>query len=107
MELHEIAALLADQTRARMLDELLCGQPLPAGALAARRREVRLAGPEVAEVIEALGRVAAPRRARTLRDATRMDLLRRARSCYDHLAGQAGVALTDALVAGGALQRVD
>ena len=35
-ELADIAALLADRTRARILEELLAGPPLPAGALAAR-----------------------------------------------------------------------
>ena len=35
-ELADIAALLADRTRARIMEELLGGPPLPAGALAAR-----------------------------------------------------------------------
>ena len=33
--LADVAALLADRTRARMLDELMGGEPLPAGALGA------------------------------------------------------------------------
>ena len=35
-EIADVAAALADRTRARMLEELLGGPPLPAGALAAR-----------------------------------------------------------------------
>ena len=35
-DLADVAAALADRTRARMLEELLGGPPLPAGALAAR-----------------------------------------------------------------------
>src|SRR3954452_22437886 len=85
-ELADVAALIADRTRARILEELLGGIPLPAGALAARvgvapstvsghlaklagaglivvetrgrRREASLARPEVAEALEALSRLA-------------------------------------------------
>jgi len=35
-DLTRVAVLLADRTRARILEELLGGTPLPAGALAAR-----------------------------------------------------------------------
>ena len=35
-DLADVAAALADRTRARMLEELLGGPPLPAGALAVR-----------------------------------------------------------------------
>jgi DNA-binding transcriptional ArsR family regulator len=130
--MHEIAAVLADRTRARMLEELLGGPPLPAGALAARvgvapstasghlakleqaglivieargrRREARLAGPEVAEALEALGRIA-PTTTRPigLKQVNGHAALREARSCYDHLAGRAGVQLADDLLERGAL----
>src|SRR4026208_1292179 len=60
----------------------------------------RIASPLVATMLESMKVVAAievpPRRQpRSAND----DALRFARSCYDHLAGQAGVAVTDALVA--------
>ena len=69
-----------------------------------RRREARLAGPQVAEALEALGRVAGdPARPIGLRAVNHHEALREARSCYDHLAGRAGVALADGLLADGAL----
>jgi hypothetical protein len=40
---------------------------------------------------------------RSLRQSREAAALARARTCYDHLAGQAGVALLDALLAGGVL----
>lgn len=65
-----------------------------------RHRYVRLAGAHVAEVIEAVAalgnRPAAP--VRGLRDASARTALARGRTCYDHLAGRLGVAITDALV---------
>jgi DNA-binding transcriptional ArsR family regulator len=130
-DLSAVAALLADRTRARILDELMGGVPLPAGALAARvgvapstmsghlakleagglvaietrgrRREARIARPEVADAVEALARLAEPARPIGLRAVQRATAMRRARSCYDHLAGVLGVGLADALVERGAL----
>src|SRR5690349_2550786 len=134
-ELADIAALLADRTRARILEELLGGPALPAGALAARvgvapstasghlakleaanlivihtrgrRREAELARPEVAEALEALARLAGPTHPVGLRAVNGHAALREARSCYDHLAGRAGVALADDLLARGALVERD
>jgi DNA-binding transcriptional ArsR family regulator len=134
--LADVAAAIADRTRARMLEELLAGPPLPAGALAARvgvapstvsghlarleaaglvtieargrRREARLAGRHVAEALEALRRVAGDdARPVGLRAVNAREALREARSCYDHLAGRAGVALADGLLARGALASRD
>ena len=121
-ELADVAALLADRTRARILEELLGGPALPAGALAVRvgvapstvsghlakleaaglivihargrRREAQLARPEVAEALEALARLASgDARPIGLRAVNGHAALREARSCYDHLAGRAGVAV--------------
>jgi DNA-binding transcriptional ArsR family regulator len=130
-----VATLLADRTRARILEELLGGVPLPVGALAARvgvapstasehvakleaaqlvqvhpngrRREVTLAGPHVAEALEALSRLSEPQPAVGLKAINRQLALRRARSCYDHLAGELGIALADALVDRGTLAATD
>jgi predicted transcriptional regulator len=68
----------------------------------------RIASPLVATMLESIKVVAAievpPRRQpRSAND----DALRLARSCYDHLAGQAGVAVTDALVAMGHILLTD
>jgi DNA-binding transcriptional ArsR family regulator len=135
-DLADVAAALADRTRARMLEELLGGVPLPAGALAVRvgvapstvsghlqkleqaglvtitnhgrRREAELAGPHVAEVLEALANIAGDGdRPIGLKAVNRKQALREARSCYDHLAGRAGVALADQLLAHGALRQQD
>jgi DNA-binding transcriptional ArsR family regulator len=134
--LADIAAALADRTRARMLEELLGGPPLSAGALAVRvgvapstvsghlhkleraglitiasvgrRREARLAGPQVAEALEALANLGTgDERPIGLSAVNRRQALREARSCYDHLAGRAGVALADELLAHGALHDRD
>jgi DNA-binding transcriptional ArsR family regulator len=120
-----IAALLADPARVAMLDALLDGRALPAGELArcarvspptasahlrrlldggllavqaqGRHRYYRLAGPAVAEAIEALSVLAPRRPVRSLRQSQQTQALRFARTCYDHLAGAVGVAVADAL----------
>jgi DNA-binding transcriptional ArsR family regulator len=125
------AALMADQTRATMLTALLDGRALAAGELAqlagvspatasahlarlldggfvARARQgrhqyYRLAGHEVADAIEALSHLGSPVPVRTLRQSREAAALAEARTCYDHLAGRAGVALLDALLGAGLL----
>jgi hypothetical protein len=52
---------------------------------------------------EALAHIAPPAPVRSLRQHTRAQRLRNARLCYDHLAGQLGVALMRALIDRGAL----
>nr|WP_284291044.1 helix-turn-helix domain-containing protein [Angustibacter aerolatus] len=67
-----------------------------------RQRRYALAGRDVAQALEALGRLApddAQREVRSLRQSREQRELAGARLCYDHLAGRLGVALTDALVA--------
>jgi DNA-binding transcriptional ArsR family regulator len=123
----EVAALLGDPTRATMLDALMDGRARPAGELArtagiapstasehlarlvagrllvvepsGRERLYRLASADVAEVLEALSRLGSEEPVSSLRTAGRRDALQAARTCYDHLAGRLGVAVTDALVA--------
>jgi len=129
------AALIGDSARAAMLTALLDDRALAAGELAelagvspatgsehltrllggglvtvtsqGRHRYYRLAGPEVAAAIEALSHLSPPAPARSLRQSRQAAALAQARTCYDHLAGQAGVALLDALLAGGVLARKD
>ena len=121
-----VASLMADPARAAMLMALLGGRALPAGELAyaagitaqtasshlaklldggllsleteGRHRYYRLAGPHVAQALEQLAsiRPAGPVRRKALSPEGRE--LRFARCCYDHLAGQLGVAATQALV---------
>ncbi|MEU2080420.1 winged helix-turn-helix domain-containing protein [Streptomyces albus] len=129
------AALFADPARARVLMALADGRALPASVLAdeagvsapaasahlaklregglvsmeksGRHRYYRLTGPQVATALEALTALAPPRPVRSLRAHTRAAALRRARSCYDHLAGDLGVQVTAALVAVDALRPTD
>ncbi|HEY6278390.1 MAG TPA: helix-turn-helix transcriptional regulator [Streptosporangiaceae bacterium] len=128
------ASLLADPARAAMLTALLDDRPLAAGELGrlagvspatasahlarllagglvtvasqGRHRHYRLAGPEVAAAIEALGQLSRPAPVRSLRESRQAAALAEARTCYDHLAGRAGVALLDALLARGLLTGV-
>lgn len=120
------AALIADPARARVLAALLDGRALPASGLAAeaglsapattahlnklragglieveasgRHRYYRLTGPHIAAALEALAAIAPLQPIRSLRQDTHAGQLRTARSCYDHLAGRLGVAVTAALL---------
>lgn len=127
----EVASLAGDPTRAGMLHALMDGRALTASELArvagvtpqtasghlakmacaglvqvekqGRHRYHRLATPEVAKMMESIMQVASGLEAMRPAPATgpRDTALREARTCYDHLAGHLGVALTDALVARG------
>src|SRR6266478_5287507 len=132
----EVAALVGDTARATMLSALMSGQSLTGKELAycanvsrstasdhlsklvaarlltvtrkGRFSYYRIASPLVATMLESIKVVAAievpprhqPRSANS-------DALRFARSCYDHLAGQVVVAVTDALVAMGHIVLTD
>ena len=72
-----------------------------------RHRYHRLANRDVATALEALMVLAPQRPVRSLREHNAAAALRHARSCYDHLAGRAGVAVTAALVERGALEPTD
>ena len=134
-DLASVAALFADPSRARILAALTDGRALPASVLASesgvaastasehlsrlvaggvlaversgRHRYFRLARAEVGAALEALAAIAPQRPASSLRESTRAAAMRRARTCYDHLAGRFGVAVTEALVDRGALVRRD
>jgi DNA-binding transcriptional ArsR family regulator len=126
----EVAALVGDTARATILAALMGGQALTGSELAflarisrptasehltklvearliavtkkRRYRYYRIASPLVARMLESIKAVAAieapPRyEPRSAQD----DALRFARTCYDHLAGQLGVAISDVLVANG------
>jgi DNA-binding transcriptional ArsR family regulator len=130
-----VAAAIGDPSRTRVLLALAGGRALPASALAGeagvsastvsghlnrlldaklltverdgRHRYYRLATPEVARTLEWLARIAQPVPVRTLRRSTRAAALLRARLCYDHLAGQLGVAVMAALLDRGVLTPSD
>jgi DNA-binding transcriptional ArsR family regulator len=127
-----IAALIADPARAAILDALLDGRAWTATELSleagvtpqttsshlgklldggmivvarqGRHRYYRLAGPEVAHILETLAVVAGGRKAPRSASQAEAAKLRAARTCYDHLAGQLGVGLVRAMVAKGVLE---
>lgn len=68
-----------------------------------RHRYFRLANEDIPRVLEALALLGAPPAAARTGAGSMGNDLRLARSCYDHLAGAAGVALTEALTAEGAI----
>ena len=124
LDIAAVAALVGDPARANMLVALLDGRALTASELAyaahvtpqtasghlgklaranlivpaqqGRHRYFRLAGKHVAAMIESISAVTAiaPPRLKPIRID---DAMRQARMCYDHVAGQLGVTLADAL----------
>ncbi|MDF2812961.1 MAG: transcriptional regulator [Microvirga sp.] len=116
-----VAALLGDPARANILTALIDGRALTVSELAraagvtiqtasghlaklsdaslligekqGRHRYFRLSGPDVAQVLEALMGLAQRTGAVRVRTGPRDEALRTARICYDHLAGERGVAM--------------
>lgn len=74
---------------------------------AGRQKLFRLASAGVADAIETLASISPPEPIVSLGQYTTMQRLREARSCYDHLAGQLGVDVTEALLAKGAIVRYE
>ncbi|WP_435835495.1 ArsR/SmtB family transcription factor [Streptomyces avermitilis] len=73
-----------------------------------RHRYVRLADGRTAQLVEDLAAQVAPgalERPRTLRESSAGTAMARGRTCYDHLAGRLGIALTDALTGRGLLRQ--
>ena len=68
-----------------------------------RNRFFTLASADVADALEAIARIAPVAPVRSLRESRATDALRNGRTCYDHLAGRLGVAVTDRLVERGLL----
>jgi DNA-binding transcriptional ArsR family regulator len=127
----EIAALAGDPARANILTALLDGRAMTATELAyaarvtpqttsahlaklveaslitatpsGRHRYFRLASPKVAQMLESIVAVAGDNRPRFRPLSRQAAQLRAARVCYDHLAGQLGVRIAEAMVARGYL----
>jgi DNA-binding transcriptional ArsR family regulator len=123
----DVAAVAADATRARMLVALMDGRALTATELAlvgavapstasshlarltaagfitvvrqGRHRYFRLSGPQIATLVEGMLALASGGPAVHVRTGPSDPRLRRARVCYDHLAGSAGVRLLERLEA--------
>ena len=120
-----IAALVADPTRAAMLTLLMDGKAHTATELAVegdvtpstasshlarlqdgelitlsrqgRHRYFRIAGPQVAVMLEGLMNIASTGMRRIRRAGPINEEMRRARICYDHLAGEAAIHLLERL----------
>lgn len=131
-DIARIASLIGDPGRANMLAALMSGKALTAGELAGeagvrvqtasghltrleegglivrerqgRHHYFRLADSDVAGVLEALMGLAAAKGQLRTRTGPRDPELRHARVCYNHLAGELGVALYDGLLARGVLE---
>ena len=131
----KVASMIGDPTRARMLSALMGGEFLAAGELAAaagvsaqtasthiaklldaelvvlrvqgRHRYVRLAGEEVAHVLEALSFVAERSANADKWERGAYKPLKAARTCYRHIAGELGVALFEGLLARGTIAAQD
>jgi len=121
----EVAALAGDPARAAMLQAMMDGRAQTAAELAAtagitpqtasfhlgrlcasglvgvhqqgRHRYHRLATPQVAQMLESLMLVAAGTLTPRTHTGPRDPALRAARTCYDHIAGQLGVGIADAM----------
>lgn len=126
-----IAALIGDPARTNILTALFGGQALTANELAieagvapptasghlarlldggllaverqGRHRYYRLAGPDIAAALESLMTLASLTEQRRTRPGPKDPAMRRARVCYDHLAGEQGVALFSRLCDSGAI----
>lgn len=127
-----VSELIAEPARAAILIALLDGRALTAGELAmiggvsaqsasahlsklvdgalisvrnhGRHRYYSITGPDVVYALEALGTIATrPRPERAVRSPENLEMYC-ARSCYDHLAGRAAVAVTQALENSGVLR---
>ena len=122
-----VAALIGDPARANMLTALMTGRALTASELAhqagvtpktasshlskleaggliepekqGRHRYYRLSDPDVADVLERLAGLAARTGHMRVRTGPKEPALRRARICYDHLAGDLGVQMLDSMKA--------
>lgn len=124
-QFREIAALVGDPTRATILWTLLDGKAMPATELAlaadtspqnismhlsrllqagllsaerhGRHRYYRFSGHEVAYAVEAMASLIRPA-ARQQAIVENISPVKYCRTCYDHLAGKIGVAVTDSLL---------
>jgi DNA-binding transcriptional ArsR family regulator len=98
---------VAASTLSEHLGKLVAGGLLVAERQG-RHRYVRLADARAAQLVEDLAAQAAPGdvvRPRGLRESSAGSAMARGRTCYDHLAGRLGIAVTDALTARGLLRQ--
>jgi DNA-binding transcriptional ArsR family regulator len=132
-DIASLAALIGEPARARILFALLDGRGLPASELAkracvtcqtasshlsklkngsllqvidqGRHRYYRIANARVAELLESMARLA-PMKEGSTPDPAMRSPIQIARTCYNHLAGHLGVAITKAIVDRGLLKEI-
>jgi DNA-binding transcriptional ArsR family regulator len=125
-QIAEVAALVGDPARANILCALLGGCAITAAELAfaahvspqtasehlakllsarlvvvtkqGRHRYYRLAGPHVGQMLESIMNVALAGPPRFQPRSKADDVMRHARTCYDHIAGALGVGIADRLI---------
>ncbi|WP_108882323.1 metalloregulator ArsR/SmtB family transcription factor [Anderseniella sp. Alg231-50] len=130
-----LGSLIGDPARANILTALMSGKALTASELASeagvtvqtasshlkklqdahllrqrkqgRHRYFTLADDEVGSVLEAMMGLAAGRGLVRTRTGPKDEALRRARVCYNHLAGDLGVAIYDGMISRGYLAETD
>lgn len=128
-----VAALLGETSRATILASLMDGRLHTASELAymaaikpqtasfhlaklvegklvsvekqGRHRYFQLANEEIAQFIESFLAISPLPEVRSLKQSSQVKLLQEARTCYDHLAGKLGVALTDSMLDAGYLKK--
>ena len=134
-DIAQIGALIGDPARANMLTALMGGKALTATELAAaggitvqtasshlakleagrllaqrkqgRHRYFTLADDSVGKLLESLMGFAAGRGHLRHQPGPKEPALRKARICYDHLAGDYGVRMLDSLIASGCIETLD
>ncbi|MEC0370920.1 ArsR/SmtB family transcription factor [Paenibacillus chibensis] len=92
-----LAAGVTPQTASFHLAKLTDGM-LVAAEKHGRYRYYKLAGEEIAQMLEMLLTVSKPAKVTSLRQSVQMQALREARTCYDHLAGKLGVRVTQSMI---------
>jgi DNA-binding transcriptional ArsR family regulator len=133
-EIAKIASLLGEPVRAKILWSLLDGRAYTATELAlfadaspqttsmhlsklvhadfltverqGRHRYYRFANDEVAFAIEAMANLVKPNKISVAADEEKYPPIKYCRSCYDHLAGKIGVAVTESLISKGVISYV-
>lgn len=129
----EMASLLADPSRAEILTCLLDGRFHTASELASiakvkpqtasfhlaklskihlikmekhgRFHYYQLSNQEVAQMLESFLVISPPAEIKSLKQDSQTKALRKARTCYDHIAGNLGVRLTESMVHSGILNK--
>lgn len=131
----EVASILGEPSRALILTSLLDGRFHTATELAyiagikqqtasfhlsklmkanliivekhGRHRYYQITDDEVAQILESFLTIARPPEVRSLKQSAEMKALKSGRTCYDHLAGELGVGLTQSMLREGLIKKAE